>query len=157
MAATSTLCDSFKTDILQGLHLATHGYKMSLYSSAQAWSTEALRQAATAYSATNEISGTGYTATGLALTKGAAGLEGGGGAGSTGAQIALTGHVASMDWANAVWADATFTARYGLIYNDSLVGKNAVAVVDFGADQTCSAASFTVTLPDTGVGAVRLS
>ena len=58
MAITQALCNSFKQELLQGLHdLDGHTLKMALFTS-----SATLDATTTAYSTTNESSGTGYTA-----------------------------------------------------------------------------------------------
>jgi hypothetical protein len=50
-----------------------------------------------------------------------------------------------VDFANAVWDPASFTARGALIYNASK-GDKAIAVLDFGSDKTTTT-TFTVQMP----------
>ena len=67
MSITSALCTSFKQEILVGTHnfTATSGntFKLALYTS-----SATLNASTTAYTTSNEVSGTGYTAAGAALT-----------------------------------------------------------------------------------------
>jgi hypothetical protein len=83
----------------------------------------------TAYSATNEVSATGYTAGGQALT---------------GVAISSSDYTAYVNWANVSWTGA-ITARCALIYNVTQ-GNKSIAVIDFGADKT-STTTFTITMP----------
>lgn len=131
---TSAFCNSAKLEMLQGIHLASHTYKVALYTSAAS-----LDKTTTAYSVTNEVVGAGYSAGGVALA---------------GYAAALAGDIAYIDWTDPSWAAATITARGLLIYNDTLVGKNAVAVIDFGADYTSTNGTFLVTLPAAGAAAI---
>lgn len=85
----------------------------------------------TDYTTSNEIVGTGYTAGGNTLT---------------GATVLLSGTTAYVDFADSVWTTAAFTARGALLYNSTKANK-AVAVLDFGADKTVAAQSFTVQMP----------
>lgn len=127
MAITAALCNSFKQEILQGVHLAADTYKMALYTSAAT-----LNKTTTAYAATNEASGTGYTAGGQALS---------------GFSVTLDGDTAILDWTtNPQWPAATITAAGALIYNASRSDK-AVAVLDFGGGITSTNGAFTVLLP----------
>jgi hypothetical protein len=132
MAITQSLCTSFKVDLLAGNMDFTAGtgntFKMALYTS-----SATLGPTTTAYSATNEISGTGYTAGGNALTVSQSPTSG--------------GTTAFISFANTSWTGASFTCRGALIYNDSLVGKDSVAVFDFGSDKTVVAGTFTVSFP----------
>ena len=50
-------------------------------------------------------------------------------------------------WADAddvVWNNATFSARYALLYDDTVSAKTALAYYDFGADQSPSASRLTI-------------
>lgn len=92
----------------------------------------------------NPATNTGYATGGVVLT---------------GLVSALTGTVASLDTANAVWPTATFAGvRQALIYVADGGTNRAVCVITFDADQSSSAADFTVTLPgDAGVGIIRFN
>lgn len=125
------LCTSFKVELLEGVHDFTTGtgdtFKIALYTSAAT-----LDASTTAYSATNEVSGTGYTAGGEALTN---------------VSPTSSGTTAFIDFADVTWSSATITARGALIYNSTAAGNPAVAVLDFGADKTSTAGDFTVIFP----------
>lgn len=98
-------------------------------------------------SVTNEISGTGYTATGTTLTNPAIAYN-------TGT------NVFNFDADDAVWASASFTARNGVVY-DSTPGTDAtrplLSYVDFGADQTVSSATFTIQWAAAGIVTITVS
>ena len=127
MAITQAMCTSFKSQILGGTHdLDTHVLKIALYTS-----TATLDASTTAYSATNEVSGTGYTAGGETLA---------------GATIATSGTTAYVDFTDVTWPSATITARGALIYNTSAANA-AICVLDFGEDKTSSGGNFVVTFP----------
>ena len=127
MAITAAVCDSFTQELFAGTHVAADVYKIALYTSAAT-----LSAATTAYSATNEVVGTGYTAAGQTLV---------------GYQTVLDTGVALLDWTtDPSWASATITARGALIYNSSKSNK-AVAVLDFTSDITSTNGTFSVTLP----------
>ena len=127
MAITQALCTSFKSELFNKEHdMDTDTFKIALYTS-----SATLSAATTAYSATNEVSGAGYTATGATLTGGA---------------IATSGVVAYVDFTDPSWTTSTFTARGALIYNTSASNK-AVAVLDFGGDFTVAAGTFTIVFP----------
>lgn len=133
MAITSALCNSFKQEILEGVHDTTDTFKIALYTS-----SAALDATTTAYSATNESSGTGYDAGGKTL----AGLS-----------IGLSGSTAYMTFSDPVWLDSTITARGCLIYNSSKSNK-AVAVFDFGSDIISVNGTFTVDFPASGASSL---
>lgn len=121
---TQTL--SFKAELLQAVHnLLTDTIKLALY-----YSTADLSENTTVYSATNEVVGTGYSAGGKVLT---------------GATINTSNNVVYVNFDNAVWTPASFTAAGGLIYNASKSNKS-IAVLSFGADKTATN-TFTVQMP----------
>ena len=125
MSIQQTMCSSFKQQLFLAQHdLSTDVIKMALYTSVSDIGPDS-----TVYVATAEVVGTGYTAGGIALT---------------GASVLLSGTTAYVDFNDAVWPAATFTARGALLYNSSKANK-AVAVLDFGADKTVQ--SFTVQMP----------
>lgn len=127
MAITAAVCNSYKQEILQGTHSSADTYKIALYTS-----TATLDATTTAYTATNEVSGTGYTAGGATLS---------------GFAVSGSGATAWLDFTtDPTWAAATITARGALIYNSSKTNK-AVAVLNFGSDVTSTASTFTVTFP----------
>jgi hypothetical protein len=139
MAITQAMCSSFKQQILLGEHdLDTDVIKIALYTSAAT-----LSAATTAYSTSDEVVGTGYTAGGNTLA---------------GATVSLTGTTAFVDFSDTTWTTATITARGALIYNSSKSNK-AVAVLDFGSDKTSTAGSFTVQFPanDSSSAIVRIA
>ena len=135
MAITQAMCTSFKEDLFNKIQdLEADTIKIALYTS-----SAILGAATTAYSATNEISGTGYTAGGETLTS---------------ATVATSGTTAYVDFDNPEWTTATFTARGALIYNDTTAGDNSVAVLDFGGDFTVSSGTFRVMFPAPGATAI---
>ena len=127
MAITQAFCTSAKADFLSGtIDLDAHTIKIALYTS-----TATLDASTTAYTTTNEVVGTGYTAGGNTLT---------------GATVSTSGTTAFVDFNDTTWATATITARGALIYDASASNK-AIAVLDFGADKTSTAGNFTVQFP----------
>lgn len=125
------LCTSFKVEILKGVHDFTPGtgdtFKIALYTS-----SATLDASTTAYSATNEVAGTGYTAGGEAITT-----------------IPPTSSetTAYLDFSDVTWSASSITARGALIYNSTAAGNPAVAVLDFGVDKTSTASDFVVSFP----------
>ena len=123
---SQTLTTSFKKQLLTAVHdFTVDTFKIALYTASADLSSDT-----TAYTATAEITGTGYTAGGMVLT---------------GATVLTSGTTAYVDFANALWSPASFTCRGALIYNSSK-SNAAVAVLDFGADKTPTT-TFTVTMP----------
>lgn len=131
MAITQALCTSFKQALLDGemdfSSDTSQTFKIALFTS-----SATLDATTTAYSVTNEVSGTGYIAGGNTLT--------------ISANPATSGTTAFLDFADTTWATATITARGALIYQSG--GSNpAVAVLDFGSDKTSTAGDFTIQFP----------
>ena len=128
MAITQALCNSFKQELLQGLHdLDGHTLKMALFTS-----SATLGATTTAYSTTNESSGTGYTAGGATLANVA---------------VSLSGTTAFVDFDNVSFTSATISDAAGaLIYNSS-ASNRAIAVIDFGATKSVSSGTLTIILP----------
>jgi len=130
MAITQAMCTSFKQELLTGTHDFTNStgdtFKIALFTS-----SATLGAATTAYSVTNEVSGTGYTAGGNTLTN---------------VTPTTSGTTAFTDFADTTWSTATITARGALIYNSTDSDK-AVVVLDFGSDKTSTAGDFTIQFP----------
>ena len=144
MAITQAVCTSFKQELLQGIHNFTSGsgggtttttgsgnaFKIALYTS-----SATLAASTTAYSSSNEASGTGYSAGGNALTNVTP---------TTSSTTAVT------DFADTTWSSSTVTARGALIYNSSTAAgsaNRAVLVLNFGSDKSSSSGDFTVVFP----------
>jgi|TARA_R100000315_G_scaffold50687_1_gene24689 VCBS repeat-containing protein len=130
MAITQAMCTSFKQELLEAVHNFKNSggdtFKIALYTS-----SASLGASTTAYSTSNEVSGTGYTAGGNTLTR---------------VDPSSSGTTAITDFADTTWSSATITARGALIYNNSDSNK-AVAVLDFGADKISSGGDFTIQFP----------
>ena len=127
MSITQAMCTSAKADFFGGvIDLDSDVIKIALYTSAAT-----LSAATTAYTTSNEVIGTGYTAGGNTLT---------------GAVISVFGTTAFVTFANTTWLSSTILARGALIYDSSKSNK-AIAVLDFGADKSSSASSFTIQFP----------
>ena len=128
MAVTAALCNSFKQEILAMTpHTAADVYKVALYTQAAA----TLSKSTTAYTATGEVTGTGYTAGGATLS---------------GLSVTLDTDTAILDWTtDPSWASATITADAALIYNSSRSNK-AVAVLTFASTSSTNG-TWTLQLP----------
>ena len=132
MAITQAMCTSFKVGILDGDfdfgRGTTQTFKIALYTS-----SATLSAATTAYTTSNEVSGTGYSAGGQALTI---------------SQVPTSsGTTAFIDFSDVTWTTATITARGALIYLANGTTNPAVAVLDFGGDKTSTAGNFTIQFP----------
>jgi hypothetical protein len=134
MAITSAICNSFKVEILTGVHdfTASTGdtFNLALYTS-----SATLGKDTTAYTSTNEItntSGSAYSAKGQALTS---------------VTPVLDSSTAVCDFANISWTSASFTANGCLIFNDDVAGDPGVCVIAFGGDKTVTSGTFTIEFP----------
>jgi hypothetical protein len=127
MAITQAVCNSAKVEFIDGVHLAANTYKLALYTSAAV-----LSKATTAYTVTAEVA--------------ASGTYGAGGFTLSGRTSGLTGDNELLTFTSPAATGATITARGALIYNSSVSNK-ALFVLDFGADITSTAGTFTVNIP----------
>jgi hypothetical protein len=122
----SYVTNSFKEQLLLGVHdFSTDVIKIALYTSAAT-----IDNTTTAYSATNEVSGTGYVAGGKTLT----------------ATVTPDGIYSILDFADISWTSASFTCRGALIYNSSKANKS-IFILDFGTDKTVSSGTLTIQFP----------
>jgi membrane-bound inhibitor of C-type lysozyme len=117
---------SFKKELYEAIHnFTTDTFKIALYTA-----NATLNQDTIAYTATGEISGAGYTATGQTLLN---------------PIVSSASGVAYISFDNISWTSASFTVRGALIYNSSQDDKS-VAVLDFGSDKVTNS-TFTITFP----------
>ena len=151
MAIASVLTNTFKEELLGGYHSfnasgdtpAGSAFKIALYDDSATLGTTT-----TAYSASDEVSGSGYSAGGNALT-------------NTG--VAKSTVTAYTDFSDTSWTSASFTARGCLIYNSSsisgLTTNASVAAIDFGGDKTVSSGTFTIQFPtnDSSSAIIRIT
>lgn len=126
MAIQQGLTTSFKQQMLQGQQsLLTDTLYIALYTAMATIGPDT-----TVYTTAGEITGTGYTAGGIALT---------------GATInAVSNGTVYVDFDNVTWPASQLTARGALIYNVTQ-GNSSIAVLDFGSDKTMT--NFTITMP----------
>lgn len=158
MANTQSMCTSFMSELMYGYHqfgqptLTSRGsltaptndtFKAALY-----LTTATVNASTTAYSATNEASGTNYTAGGVAVTN--ATTPSSTNASAT-AGVAFWTPSASLTYTNVTLATAFDTV---LIYNNTQ-GNRAVSVHTFGS-QTVTAGTFTLTMPSNTTTAALL-
>jgi len=145
MAITQAMCSSFKAELMLAVHdfRNTGGdtFKIALYTS-----SATIDANTTAYSSSNEATGTNYTAGGVSLT-------------NTGVNVtninANTG-TGFTDFSDATFTNVTVTARGALIYNstpsangvsNTALTNAAVCVLDFGSDKTSTDGDFTIIFP----------
>ncbi len=132
-------CTSYKKELFKGLHnhdaAAGDTFKLALYDS-----TATLTAATTVYTATGEVTGSGYSAGGASLTN------------VDPAQSGTTGYT---DFDDLTFSTVTVTARGALVYN-STNGNRAVQVYDFGRNITKTAADFDIAFPIAGASSAIL-
>lgn len=132
--ATTTITNRAREDWLKAnIDIETDTNNMALYNgSGHAANTSA-------YTATNESSGTGYVAKGKALT-------------GVVITIDTSNNVAFVDWDDVVWTSSSITSTDCLIFADSVttpVADPSIYVGDFGGSKTSSSGNFTVQMPVT--------
>ena len=145
MAITTAMCNSFKEELLGGVHdLDTDSLKIALIKDTPTGTYDA---STTNYSDvtgnSDEASGTNYTAGGQVLD---------------GATITLSGSTAFVDFTDEVFTNLTISADGAIIYNASQ-GNKAIAVFDFGGTVTATSGDFTVVFPtaDSSNAVIRIS
>jgi hypothetical protein len=125
------MCTSFKKELMEAKHnfLNSGGstFKLALYTNSATFTA-----ATTAYTSTNEVSGTNYTAKGNTLTR---------------VDPTTSSTTAYTDFADTTWSSSTITARGALLFNDTASGDPTCIVLDFGADKSSSSGDFTVQFP----------
>lgn len=134
MAISQAICTSFKQQLLEGQHdfrSGGHTFNLALYTS-----SATLDATTTDYTVTNEVSGTGYSAGGAALTN---------------VNPTSSGTTAFTDFNDLTFSAATITANGALIYNTTTGGgsgtTDSVIVLAFGGDKTSTAGDFTIQFP----------
>ena len=146
MAITQAMCTSFKKELLLGVHRfgtdSADTFKLSLYTS-----SASLDAASTAFTTSNEVSGTGYSSGGGTLT---------GVAPTTSSTTAFT------DFSDLTFSSSSITARGAMIYNStpsaadqagSSLTNPACIILDFGSDKTSSNGDFTIQFPTASASA----
>ena len=130
MAISQAMCTSFKKELLEGVHNFKNSggstFNLALYTS-----SASLDAATTAYTTSNEVSGSGYTAKGGALTR---------------VDPTTSGTTAFTDFADLTFSSVTLTAVGALIYKSSS-GNEAVLVLDFGGSKTATNGDFVIQFP----------
>lgn len=130
------VCGSFRSELLNGYHAFSSAYraadtfKIALYPA----TVDLDPATTTVYSATGEISATGYSAGGLVLVPTAP---------------ANAGAIAYQSFADAVWTSNNIVAAGALIYNFTQANR-AVCILDFGGNKTSTGGVFTVQFPVNG-------
>jgi hypothetical protein len=136
-SVTNAMCTSFKVELMTATHNFTastgNAFKIALI---KATPTGDYGAATTNYSnltgASDETSGTGYTAGGVALTN---------------VTPTSSSTTAFTDFSNdPTWTSATFSSDGALIYNTSSSNRS-VCVLTFGGTKTVTSGSFVIQFP----------
>ena len=145
MPITQAMCSSFKAELMLAVHdfrnASGDTFKLALYTS-----SATIDANTTAYSNSNEVTGTNYVAGGVSLT-------------NTGVNLTNTNAntgTGFTDFSDATFQNVTVTARGALIYNstpsangvaNTALTNAAVCVLDFGSDKTSTDGDFTIIFP----------
>ena len=125
------MCTSFKVELLKGVHNFTNStgntFNIALYDNNASFTA-----ATTAYTSSNEVSGSGYSAKGNTLVN---------------VTPTSTGTTAFTDFSDTTWSSSTITARGAMIFNDTASGDPSVGILDFGSDKSSSSSDFTIVFP----------
>ncbi len=125
------LCTSFKKELMTATHnftAASDQFKLALYTNSASFNA-----ATTAYTSSNEVTGTNYTAKAQFLTS---------------VTPTTSGTTALTDFADEVFSNVTISSvRGALIYNEAATSDPSVCVLDFGADKGASSGDFTIVFP----------
>ncbi len=125
------MCTSFKKELLEGVHNFKNSggntFNLALYTNSASFNA-----ATTAYTSSNEVSGTGYSAKGGSLTR---------------VDPTTSSTTAFTDFADLTFGSSSITARGALIFNDTASGDPSVVVLDFGSDKSSSSGDFTIQFP----------
>lgn len=125
------MCTSFKKELMTATHnftAASDQFKLALYTNSASFNA-----ATTAYTSSNEVTGTNYTAKGNFLTS---------------VTPTTSGTTALTDFADEVFSNVTISSvRGALIYNEAATSDPSVCVLDFGADKGASSGDFTIVFP----------
>ena len=152
MANSQAFCSQAKVDIMNGLHamgpsVARGDTTKDAYKAALCLVSASRGAGDTVYNTTGEVTGTNYSAGGVAVT--------------TGTAPALDGTTAWFQpSASIVFTNVTLAVAFDavLIYNDTSATKLALSVHTFGS-QTVTAGNFTLTMPtgDGTTGLIRIA
>jgi hypothetical protein len=136
------MCWSAKREILSGTHDYNHIFKIALIKSGAVGVYGSGSTSYTNLGSDEVANGSGYTTGGNTLT---------------GITYALTNGTASIDWADSQWTSASISAEGAMVYNASLSSSASLAVYSFGGVITSTSGTFTVQIPSSGEGVIRLS
>ena len=125
------MCTSFKVELMTATHNFTNStgntFNIAMYDNSASFTA-----ATTAYTATNEVTGTAYVAKGNTLVN---------------VTPSSSSTTAFTDFGDSTWSSSTITARGAMIFNDDASGDPSVIILDFGSDKSSSSGDFTIVFP----------
>ena len=125
------MCTSFKVELMTATHDFTNSsgntFNIAMYDNNSSFTV-----ATTAYTATDEVSGTAYVAKGNTLVN---------------VTPTSSSTTAYTDFGDSTWSSSTITARGAMIFNDTASGDPSVVILDFGSDKSSSSGDFTIVFP----------
>ena len=125
------MCTSFKVEILKAVHNFTlstgNTFNIAMYTNSASFTA-----ATTAYTSSNEVTGTAYVAKGNTLVN---------------VTPVSTSTTAFTDFGDSTWSSSTITARGAMIFNDTATADPSVVILDFGSDKSSSSGDFTIVFP----------
>ena len=125
------MCTSFKVELMTATHNFTNStgntFNIAMYDNNASFTA-----ATTAYTATDEVTGTAYVAKGNTLVN------------DTPTSTSTT---AFTDFGDSTWSSSPITARGAMIFNDTASGDPSVVILDFGSDKSSSSGDFTIVFP----------
>ena len=125
------MCTSFKVELMTATHDFTNSsgntFNIAMYDNNSSFTA-----ATTAYTATDEVSGTAYVAKGNTLVN---------------VTPTSSSTTAYTDFGDSTWSSSTITARGAMIFNDTAAGDPSVVILDFGSDKSSSSGDFTIVFP----------
>lgn len=151
MANTQAICNSFKTELMNGHHafgtsVVRAGTGADTIKAALFLASATINKSTTAYSTTGEVTGTNYTAGGVTVTNATPPANT--------SDVSYWTPSASLAWTTVTLATAFDCV---LLYNSTQSNK-AIAAYTFGS-QTVTAGNFTLSMPtnDQTTGLLRLT
>jgi hypothetical protein len=125
------MCTSFKVELMTATHNFTNStgntFNIAMYDNSASFTA-----ATTAYTASNEVTGTAYVAKGNTLVN---------------VTPVSSSTTAYTDFGDSTWSSSTITARGAMIFNDTASGDPSVIILDFGSDKSSSSGDFTIVFP----------
>ena len=125
------MCTSFEVEILKAVHdftLSTgNTFNIAMYTNSASFTA-----ATTAFTTSNEVTGTAYTTKGNTLVN---------------VTPVSSSTTAYTDFGDSTWSSSTITARGAMIFNDTASGDPSVIILDFGSDKSSSSGDFTIVFP----------